>query len=194
MHGKFSRKNIHDKTLHRKLRGPDWYISSLMIDRTIDAIMKRLIINRDYHVPYLAGYSTDGATIYIDCDLPPTFVAKSGATVHVDRYLIMHEAVEKSLLKMFDLRYQHAHQCALRTEKALVNADGITWREYDRFMQEFIKEVGEETPLNLPPDLDLKPYVDEHDDELLAKMRQWMATSSPRPAAANSRFAASLCP
>jgi hypothetical protein len=29
-----------------------------------------------------------------------------------------------------------------------------------------------------PPDLDLKPYVDEHDDELLAQMRSWQRRSA----------------
>ena len=41
-------------------------------------------------------------------------------------------------------------------------------------MQAFIKEMEEQRPLHLPPDLDLKPYVDEHDKELLALMQKWM--------------------
>jgi hypothetical protein len=173
MHGKFSKKNIHDKTRHEKLRGPDWYVSALILDRTIDAITRRLVINRKYHVPYLAGYSEDGSTIYIDRDLPQSFRTRSGDIVHTDRYLILHEAVEKSLLLKFSLRYQHAHQVALRTEEAAVRGDGVPWWEYDGFMQAFIKEADQEKPLHLPPDLDLKPYIDEHDKELVAQMRLW---------------------
>ena len=70
------KKHVHIKTKHRKLRGPDWYISEMMLDRTIDAIYRRLPVNRNYHVPYVAGYSTDGTQIYIDRDLPPSFVNK----------------------------------------------------------------------------------------------------------------------
>jgi len=87
----------------------------------------------------------------------------------------MHEAVEKALIDAFDLKYQHAHQIALRTEEALIRADGFTWREYDKLMQQYIKEAEAELPLHLPPDLDLKPYVDEHDTELLKQMKRWIA-------------------
>lgn len=162
------------RTPHRKLHGPDWYVSALMLERTLEAIGRRLAINRDYHVPYLAGYSTDGGTVYIDRDLPRWLPVSRGRRMDVDRYLLMHEGVEKALIDAYGLKYQHAHQVALRTEEALVRADGFTWREYDRAMQSYIKEVEEERPLHLPPDLDLKPYVDEHDRELLAAMRRWM--------------------
>ena len=173
MYGKPHAK-AHSRTRHTRLRGPDWYVSALMLDRSLDAISSRLVLDRNFHVPYLAGYSTDGRTIYIDRDLPPSFTAKAGGTVQVDRYLLLHEAVEKALIDAFDLRYQHAHQIALRSEEAAVRADGIQWREYDRFMQASIKELVEQRPLHLPPDLDLKPYVDEHDKDLLVLMKKWM--------------------
>ena len=162
------------RTRHAKLHGPDWYVSGLMLDRTLEAIAKRLVLNRDYHVPYLAGYSTDGKTVYIDRDLPRYLVTRSKRRIDVDRYLTMHEGVEKALIDTFNLKYQHAHQIALRTEEALIRADGFTWREYDRLMQQYIKEVEAARPLHLPPDLDLKPYLDEHDTELLAEMRRWI--------------------
>lgn len=173
------------RTRHAKLHGPDWYVSALILERTLDAIAKRLVINRDYHVPYLAGYSTDGKVVYIDRDLPRWLPVRGGKRMDVDRYLLMHEGVEKALIDAYDLKYQHAHQIALRTEEALVRADGFTWREYDQAMQQYIKEVEEAKPLHLPPDLDLKPYVDEHDSELLKQMRRWIAVvrrgGSPLP-------------
>jgi hypothetical protein len=146
-----------------------------MLERTLDLIAKRLPVNREYHVPYLAGYSTDGKVVYIDRDLPRWLVTRSGRRLDVDRYLLMHEGVETALIDAFDLKYQHAHQIALRTEEALIRADGFKWREYDQLMQAYIKEVEAERPLHLPPDLDLKPYVDEHDSELLAAMKRWIA-------------------
>jgi hypothetical protein len=174
MHGIPHHDLPHSKTPHEKLHGPDWYVSALMLERTLDAISKRLVLNHDYHVPYLAGYSTDGKTVYIDRDLPRFLVTRSHRRIDTDRYLLMHEGVEKALIEAFDLKYQHAHQIALRTEEALIRADGFKWREYDRLMQKYIKEVEAERPLHLPPDLDLKPYVDEHDSALLAAMRRWI--------------------
>jgi hypothetical protein len=165
------KKHVHIKTKHRKLRGPDWHISELMLDRTIDAIYRRLPVNRTYHVPYLAGYSTDCSQIYIDKDLPPSFINSDGERVDIDRYLLLHEAVEKSLIDTLGLRYQHAHQVALRAEQAAVRADGVSWNEYDNFMMKFVKEMGDEKVSHIPPDLDLKPYIDEHDTEILEQMR-----------------------
>ena len=170
-------KHSHSATKHCKLRGPDWCISDLMLDRTIDAIARRVSVSREYHVPYLAGYSTDGKVIYIDQDLPKSFVNRAGDTVKVDRYLMLHESVEKSLIDQLQMHYQHAHQVALRTEKAAVAADGVSWLEYDRFMQKWIKEAEESHSLKLPPDLDLRPYIDEHDAELLEQMRASMRRS-----------------
>jgi hypothetical protein len=166
------KKHAHNRTKHRKLRGPDWHISAIMLDRSIDAIFRRLPVNRKYHVPYLAGYSTDCSQIYIDKDLPPSFVAKNGEVIEIDRYLLLHEAVEKSLIDTLNLRYQHAHQIALRAEQAAVRADGVSWAEYDGFMMKFVKEMGEGKVTHIPPDLDLKPYIDEHDDDVLAQMRE----------------------
>jgi hypothetical protein len=64
----------------------------------------------------------------------------------------------------------HAHQIALRAEQAAVRAAGVRWRDYDRFMQKFIKEFGDERLTKVPGDLDTKPYRDEHDDDLLQRM------------------------
>jgi hypothetical protein len=172
MHARSSK--LHVATKHRKLRGEDWVISEMMLDRAIDAINRRIALVRRYDVPYLAGYSVDGRTIYIDKDLPTGFHSR-GERVLTDRYLILHEAVEKSILLHFGMRYQHAHQIALRAEQAAVRADGVSWAEYDAFMQECIKEAAEDHSMLLPHDLDLTPYVDEHDDEILVRMRASMA-------------------
>jgi hypothetical protein len=142
-----------------------------MLDRALDAIEKRVgVIDRDHDIPYLAGYSLDGRRIYIDRHLPPTFQFR-GREIAVDRYLLLHEEVEKTLIDQLKLHYQHAHQIATRAEEAAVRADGISWRAYDRFMQQYVKTVGDERLEKVPDDLDLKPYRDEHDYDLLRRMR-----------------------
>ena len=62
----------HPIGAHKRLRMPDTYVSSLMLDRALDAIARRVgSIDREHDIPYLAGYSLDGKRIYIDRHLPP---------------------------------------------------------------------------------------------------------------------------
>jgi len=162
--------DCHPMAPHKKLRLPEWYVSSLMLDRALDAILRRVkTLDRKHDIPYLAGYSEDGKTIYIDRHLPRSFKFR-GRTIFVDRYLILHEEVEKTLIDQLGLHYLHAHQIATRAEEAAVRADRIEWREYDRFMQKYVKRIGDERLTKVPADLDLKPYRDEHDFELIKRM------------------------
>jgi len=156
-----------------------------MLRDAVDAILKSTRLDRSHDVPYLAGYSRDGGTIYIDKDLPRSF--RAGSTrVAIDRFLILHEAVEKTLIDELGLRYQHAHQIALRAEQAAVRAAGISWREYDRFMARYIKEADDVID-RLPADLDIKPYRDEHDVRLLRRMRAEAARDRKRQGGRTTR-------
>jgi hypothetical protein len=154
----------------KKLRVPEWYVSSFMMDRALDAVARQIVkLDRRHDIPYLAGYSRNGKTIYIDRHMPKWFTFR-GRRINTDRFLILHEAVEKALIDHLGLGYLHAHQIATRAEQAAVRASGVTWQAYDRFMREFVKRIGDETLSRVPRDLDLKPYKDEHDDGLLRRM------------------------
>jgi hypothetical protein len=160
----------HPQAPHKKLRMPEWFVSSLMLDRALDAVVRRVKnLDRAHDILYLAGYSRDGKTIYIDRHMPKT-MKFGGREVDTDRFLILHEEVEKTLIDQLDLHYLHAHQIATRAEEAAVRAAGIRWRDYDRFMQKNVKKIGDERLRKVPSDLDLKPYRDEHDDDLLRRM------------------------
>ena len=116
--------SCHPHAPHRKLHAPDWFVSSLMMDRALDAVLRRVRkLDRSHDVPYLAGYSRDGKTIYIDRHLPKSFRYR-GRDIEVDRYLILHEEVEKTLIDQLDLHYLHAHQIATRAEEAAVQRGG----------------------------------------------------------------------
>ena len=173
--------SCHPHAPHRKLHAPDWFVSSLMMDRALDAVLRRVRkLDRSHDVPYLAGYSRDGKTIYIDRHLPKSFRYR-GRDIEVDRYLILHEEVEKTLIDQLDLHYLHAHQIATRAEEAAVHADRVAWRAYDRFMQKHVKSIGDERLKKVPADLDLKPYRDYHDYDLLQRMEQALTQSgTPR--------------
>ena len=160
----------HPAAPHKKLKLPEWYVSDLMLDRALDAILRRVKkLDRRHDIPYLAGYSEDGKIIYIDRHMPRSFKFQ-GRTVDTDRFLILHEEVEKTLIDQLGLHYLHAHQIATRAEQAAVRAAGVNWRDYDRFMQQYVKRIGDERLTKLPQDLDTKPYRDEHDDDLLRRM------------------------
>ena len=160
----------HPTTPHEKLRLPNWFVSNLMLDRALDAIIRRARkIDRRHDIPYLAGYSRDGKTIYIDRHMPAAF-DYHGRSIDTDRFLILHEEVEKTLIDQLGLHYMHAHQIALRAEQAAVRAAGIKWRDYDHFMQRYIKRLGDERLTKVPKDLDTTPYRDEHDVDLLQRM------------------------
>ena len=111
---------------------------------------KNVKLNRDYNVPGLAGYSIDGSTIYIDKRVP-----NHTGNIETDQFLLVHEATEKALMDKLGFGYPHAHDLALHAEKRAVERAGYSWAVYDKFMQHWIKEIGEDVSKELrPPDLD----------------------------------------
>jgi hypothetical protein len=158
------------REVQKKLRIPEWQVSSFMMDRALDAVVRQIKkLDRNHDIPYLAGYSKDGNTIYIDRHMPKSF-SFGRRRIKTDRFLILHEAVEKTLMDHLGLRYLHAHQIATRAEQAAVRAAGISWDAYDRFMRMYVKSIGDKRLSKVPRDLDLKPYRDEHDSELLRRI------------------------
>jgi hypothetical protein len=136
----------------------------------VKAIRRRVrVVNRKYDVPYIAGYSVDGRTVFIDRHLPHTlrWVLK---TVRVEPFLLTHEIVEKALLDELRLHYLHAHQIAVRAERDAVKAAGIPWGVYQRFMKRHEKPIEEEKLMKVPASLDLTPYRDEKDFALLRRL------------------------
>jgi hypothetical protein len=126
-------------------------------------------VSHDFDIPYIAGYSVDGHTVFIDRHLPRSFrwLMKY---VRVEPFLLTHEIVEKALLDELRLHYLHAHQIAVRAERDAVKAAGISWRGYQRFMKSHEKPIEEEKLIRVPATLDLTPYRDEKDFGLLHRL------------------------
>jgi hypothetical protein len=136
----------------------------------VSALLRRVPpIDRTYDIPYIAGYSTSGRKVFIDRHLPKTFVDQ-GRRIFTDRFLATHEIVEKALLDTLGLHYLHAHQIALRIEQAAVRAAGVDWHNYNAFTKQYEKSIGDERLTRVPRDLDLSPYRDEADFDLLRRM------------------------
>ena len=149
---------------------PEWVIGKVMMEHAMKSICARVHLERGYDIPYLAGYSLDGHTIFIDRHMPKSFVYRR-RRVLTDRFLIVHEAVEKSLIQLLGMHYLTSHQIALHAEQAAVRAEGIEWDAYNAFMEDYIKVIGDEKLTRVPDTLDLTPYVDFHDKAELKQMR-----------------------
>lgn len=127
-------------------------------------------IDTSYDIPYVAGYDKrDGTRIYIDRSVPLEKVLPGSAVpVPIGRLLTIHELVEKALIDEYALRYQQAHQLALRVEREAALALDVSWEGYDRYMVEVIDGVGRRRPERVPPGLDMAPYDAYSDPEGVA--------------------------
>ena len=145
-------------------------ISDGVMNDVVKSLRKRVRkVDHSYDIPYIAGYSKDGNTVYIDRHLPRSFRSWT-SRIYVTPYLVAHEIVEKALLDELDLHYLHAHQIAIRAERAAVEAAGISWSTYEGFMKKHEKAIEEEKLRRVPRDLDLTPYRDLKDFPILRKL------------------------
>ena len=128
-------------------------------------------VNRKYHIPYIAGYNMSGSIIYIDSRLPKTL---PGTSIKLEKYLLIHELTEQHLEDHMALSYPEAHAIAGAAELAAFDRDGHSKEqksEYIKFYKQWEK-LCRSTFDRIPADLDLSPYVESKDHELLKKMKQ----------------------
>ncbi len=153
--------------------GPrDWILTPDNTHNAIEALEDKVKISRKWDVPDLAGYDRNGKDFYIDKDCPET-IEWQGKEVEIDCYLVLHEAIEIALLKMFPwLNYMDAHQVALCGEKeACETVYGMGfWNVYNTFMRKQIDKAWNKKSPKVPPNLYKKPYVDEREYKKLKQM------------------------
>jgi hypothetical protein len=156
--------------LDREVKHKTEDINDEVLLDVVKAIGRRVrVVNRAYDIPYLAGYSNDGSTVFIDRHLPRTlrFLTRR---VRIDPFILTHEIVEKALLDELRLHYLHAHQIAVRAERDAVKAAGLSWWVYQSVMKGYAKPIEQEKLINVPSSLDLTPYRDEKDFALLERL------------------------
>lgn len=119
------------------------------------------VINRRHEVPYLAGSSNDGRTVYIDRGLPERIDG-----IPLDKYLEVHEATEWALwhagrtvpkLREYS-HYEPSHHLATAAEQYALLADGHDWAEYRRGLEPYYEPTEREALVDVPPDLAEYPY------------------------------------
>ena len=83
--------------LDREVRHKSEDIQDDVLNDAVRAIRRRVkVINRNYDIPYIAGYSMDGHTVFIDRHLPRSF-----------RWLLKTVRVEPFLLRLTKLSRRH---------------------------------------------------------------------------------------
>lgn len=155
-------------------------INRLMDDHEIKArLYSPYTVNRSFDLPYLAGYSKDGKTRYIDRHLPEILAYEEDGQkkeFNPIPHLCDHEGFEKSVMDVLGWNYRHAHEAANGFERRGVLKAGLSWAAYNKALDPFIKFDEHERLEKLPPDLDMAPYnAPPVDKRLLAHMKKAMS-------------------
>lgn len=128
----------------------------------------KFITNLD--IPYLGGSSKDRKHVYRDRQTPSGYTSqKTGKWVDTDKYIRLHEIIEKILLDT-GMSYLLAHQFATQIEYAAVKADGHDLEEYDQITQAWCKEAALRECYHTPSDIEDRPYIECKDQAIIDKM------------------------
>lgn len=142
--------------------------SKLSLKDGYELLKKVKIIPHKYDIPYLAGYSNDGKKLYIDRRVPEKF---KGVSIY--EFLALHEVTEKYAEDNFNMEHEDAHyDIATPIERQAVENAGLKWKEYTGFISAYVRTTEHETVTNVPGDLDMQPYHDEHDCVELRKIEK----------------------
>jgi len=154
----------------------------MKLDQTFQILLHSVHVDHSYQIPYLAGYAkNDAHQIYIDSGIKPEYKMPDGEKMDVSLDLTIHEFVEKSLIDWVPLTekvYLRTHQIAQRIEKAMVQHYGYSWAYYQgNIMQKEIfraDEIGrsDATLVRVPKDLDLTPYIDFEEWDMIKRMKK----------------------
>lgn len=146
----------------------------------IEHLLKKVQVSKEYDIPYLAGYSRNSAReVYIDSGVLPLYRLQDGRTVDIIPFLILHEAIEKSLmleLPFKEKQYERTHQWAQRIEQEAVEASEILWSEYQgQLIKDEFHRIDNMRIRKTPLDLDYTPYEaysEPEDADLIRRMQR----------------------
>jgi len=133
--------------------------------KAVEDAMASVRVDTSHDVPYVGGSSRDGSVVYIDRHLRGELPTRVGVFQPIP-FIVLHEVVEKRLA-LSGWRHGPAHMEANRVERAAVIEAGIPWDAYDNWTYAAVKGDAHERIVKPPKDLDLTPYVEEGDDELV---------------------------
>jgi len=135
------------------------YAVPAKLQKAEELLLEGVTVDHSHQVPFCAGMSDDGKTLYIDHEIPEVV-----GDMHILKTIVVHELVEHCLMRMAGLPYEEAHQIATAAEEACVRANGWPMHEYNAFWDRAIRKAGSRGSYdNIPQDLDTEPY--DQDDE-----------------------------
>lgn len=168
-------------------------LSGNQLDRVLnsppvrDRLLMQRKISRDYDMPYVGGYSTDGKTIYLDRHLPEEVELELDGQkklVRPDMFLAEfrgHEPVEWSVMDGLGWTYGHAHNgpaTGSERRKVLIYLGPGWWGPWQRCMEHYIKVDAHEKIVKMPKDYDLRPILfPPVNHALLAAVKKAMGVS-----------------
>jgi len=143
------------------------------------AIHRPTVLNRNYAVPYFAGLSEDGATLYINQGAPDTFKLSDGRTADYSASLARHEVVEWWLMQRLGWDYFKAHDYAWTADSLKFCAEygqgfDDEWQAFAEIQSVASEKQARNLVAKFPPDLYLGPYesdIDAQDQQLISRLR-----------------------
>jgi hypothetical protein len=136
------------------------YIDPKELEEAEEDELEGVTVDCDHDVPFCAGLSTDGKTLFVDHAIYDEVKNKKGYL----RCLIIHEMTEHLMMRVLKMPYKPAHNIATAAEECCVKASGIDKKTYDDDWSRWIRKVASRgTYDNVPEDLDTEPY--DQDDE-----------------------------
>lgn len=148
------------------------------------AVRERLFTPRkednDYDIPYIAGYSKKGDTIFYDRHLPEIIKLNLDGQhkeINPRNFIRMHETLEKSIIDALGWGYFQAHAAATAYERRSVfqTLGPQWWMPYQHAMDGYAKADEHEKVTSVPKDLDMTPYMTSPVNKaLLAAMHKAM--------------------
>jgi hypothetical protein len=152
-------------------------VESALGNKQVRGYLERM--NREsssYDLPYLAGYSKDGTTLYFDRHLPNELrvMVKNGwRLINPKEFVALHEETEKAIIDALGWKYEKAHEVANAVERRAVIAAGLSWKAYEAALEPYIKADEVERLEFIPPDLDWTPYLTPPiNRRLVARMKE----------------------
>lgn len=136
-------------------------------------VLQQKQVDQQYDIPFVGGISQDGQTPYLDRHFPRFGTLSTGA---IDFGFIIgnfHEAPEWFMVIKRNFTYTAAHHFANGVEDWAVKGQGHYPREYNAYIDLYVRPIEHEKILITPRNLALYPYTT--DAPLMARIKERMA-------------------
>ena len=130
-------------------------------------------VDDDFDIPYLAGSSSDGKTIYIDRNVPHCMIKDGACAIDIYKYLTLRQVISHDAMADFGLDFKKADDIGVVAQRKSIEQDGVSYDEYAAFITPYLDaSLKIENIHCMPTDLDLTPYKSEGRHDILKKFVQ----------------------